>query len=122
MVQCVLLKREAPGLDRAPYPGELGRRSYEIVSKEAWARWLQRLGGDGGGSVGPVFTHRADRGEDFLPRRVLEEISLGALRQALEDVLIAVVGGHDEDARLGIGLEHALHHRDAVAFGHAQIE
>ena len=35
MVQCVLLKREAEGLDRAPYPGELGRRIYEQVSKEA---------------------------------------------------------------------------------------
>ena len=41
-VQCVLLKREAPGLDRAPYPGELGRRIYESVSREAWARWLQQ--------------------------------------------------------------------------------
>ena len=41
MVQCVLLKREAEGLDRAPYPGELGRRIYEQVSKEAWAQWLR---------------------------------------------------------------------------------
>ena len=41
-VHCVLLKREAPGLDRAPYPGELGRRIYESVSKEAWGRWLQQ--------------------------------------------------------------------------------
>jgi Fe-S cluster biosynthesis and repair protein YggX len=41
MVQCVVLKHEAPGLDRAPYPGELGRRIYESVSREAWARWLQ---------------------------------------------------------------------------------
>jgi Fe-S cluster biosynthesis and repair protein YggX len=41
MVQCVVLKREAPGLDRAPYPGDLGRRIYESVSREAWARWLQ---------------------------------------------------------------------------------
>ena len=40
MVQCVLLKREAPGLERVPYPGELGRRIYEGVSKEGWARWL----------------------------------------------------------------------------------
>jgi Fe-S cluster biosynthesis and repair protein YggX len=40
-VQCVLLKREAEGLERAPYPGELGRRIYDSVSKEAWARWLQ---------------------------------------------------------------------------------
>jgi Fe-S cluster biosynthesis and repair protein YggX len=42
MVQCVLLQREAPGLDRPPYPGELGRRIYESVSREAWARWLQQ--------------------------------------------------------------------------------
>ena len=40
-VQCVLLKREAAGLDRVPYPGELGRRIYENVSKEAWASWLK---------------------------------------------------------------------------------
>ena len=36
-VQCVLLGREAPGLDRQPYPGELGKRIHENVSKEAWA-------------------------------------------------------------------------------------
>ena len=40
LVQCVLLKRELPGLERPPYPGELGRRIYENVSKDAWARWL----------------------------------------------------------------------------------
>jgi Fe-S cluster biosynthesis and repair protein YggX len=39
-VQCVLLKREAAGLDRVPYPGELGKRIYDNVSKEAWAKWL----------------------------------------------------------------------------------
>ncbi len=41
LVNCVLLKSEAPGLDRAPYPGELGQRIYEQVSKEAWARWIK---------------------------------------------------------------------------------
>jgi Fe-S cluster biosynthesis and repair protein YggX len=40
MVQCVYLKREAPGLDRAPYPGPLGQRLFDSVSKEAWAKWL----------------------------------------------------------------------------------
>lgn len=40
MVQCVWLGREAEGLDRPPYPGELGKRIYEQVSKEAWQRWL----------------------------------------------------------------------------------
>jgi Fe-S cluster biosynthesis and repair protein YggX len=40
-VQCVVLKREAEGLERAPYPGELGRRIYDSVSKEGWAQWLR---------------------------------------------------------------------------------
>lgn len=39
-VQCVVLKREAPGLDRPPWPGELGRRIYAEVSKEGWQRWV----------------------------------------------------------------------------------
>lgn len=30
------MKRELPGLDRAPIPGELGKRVYEHVSKDAW--------------------------------------------------------------------------------------
>jgi Fe-S cluster biosynthesis and repair protein YggX len=41
MVHCVLLKREAEGLDYLPYPGELGKRIFENVSKEGWARWLK---------------------------------------------------------------------------------
>ncbi len=39
-VNCVLLGEEAEGLDFAPYPGELGKRIYENVSKQAWQRWL----------------------------------------------------------------------------------
>ncbi len=39
-VNCVVLGREAEGLDYAPYPGDLGRRIFENVSKEAWQRWL----------------------------------------------------------------------------------
>ena len=42
-VQCVVLKREAEGLDEPPHPGVLGRRIYENVSKEGWSEWLQRL-------------------------------------------------------------------------------
>jgi Fe-S cluster biosynthesis and repair protein YggX len=41
MVKCVLLKRELAGLERPPYPGELGKRIYESVSQEAWAQWLK---------------------------------------------------------------------------------
>ena len=39
MVNCVKLGREAEGLDRPPLPGELGKRIYENVSKEAWRDW-----------------------------------------------------------------------------------
>jgi len=41
-VHCVKLNKEADGLDRAPYPGDLGKRIFENVSKEAWQMWLQQ--------------------------------------------------------------------------------
>ncbi len=41
MVNCVKLGVEAEGLDRPTYPGELGKRIYENVSKEAWQQWLR---------------------------------------------------------------------------------
>ncbi|MCU6432959.1 oxidative damage protection protein [Undibacterium sp. Jales W-56] len=40
-VHCIKLDKEAEGLDFPPYPGELGKRIYESVSKEAWAGWLK---------------------------------------------------------------------------------
>ena len=42
MVNCVILKKEAEGLDRAPYPGEIGQRILENVSKEAWKMWMKQ--------------------------------------------------------------------------------
>ncbi len=39
-VQCVVLGTESEGLDRPPYPGELGQRIFDSVSKVAWQRWL----------------------------------------------------------------------------------
>ena len=41
MVQCVKLGREAEGLDRPTYPGPLGQRIFENVSKEAWQSWIK---------------------------------------------------------------------------------
>jgi len=41
MVNCVKLGREAEGLDRPTYPGELGKRVYQNVSKEAWSGWVR---------------------------------------------------------------------------------
>lgn len=39
-VTCVLLGGERPGLDRMPYPGDLGQRIFDNVSQEAWQQWL----------------------------------------------------------------------------------
>ncbi len=41
MVHCVKLGKEAEGLDYVTYPGELGKRIFENVSKEAWQMWLR---------------------------------------------------------------------------------
>jgi len=41
MINCVKLGREAEGLDRPPYPGELGKRIYEHISREAWGGWTR---------------------------------------------------------------------------------
>jgi Fe-S cluster biosynthesis and repair protein YggX len=41
LVNCVKLGKEAEGLDFPPYPGALGKKIFENVSKEAWAEWLK---------------------------------------------------------------------------------
>lgn len=40
MVQCLKLNKEAEGLDRQPYPNDLGKRIFENISKEAWKAWV----------------------------------------------------------------------------------
>ena len=42
MVNCVVLKKEAEGLDKPPYPGEIGQRIFENASKEAWQMWMKQ--------------------------------------------------------------------------------
>jgi len=42
MVKCIKLGREAEGLDFPPMPGEVGKRIYENVSKEAWQQWVKQ--------------------------------------------------------------------------------
>ena len=39
-VKCQHLGKEMPGLDYAPYPGELGQKIYDNISQEAWHKWL----------------------------------------------------------------------------------
>jgi len=39
-VRCIKLGVQAEGLEFPPYPGELGQRIFENVSKQAWQQWL----------------------------------------------------------------------------------
>lgn len=41
MVHCIKLGREAEGLDKPPLKGDIGKRLFENVSKEAWKMWLE---------------------------------------------------------------------------------
>jgi Fe-S cluster biosynthesis and repair protein YggX len=40
LVNCVKLGKEAPGLERPTYPGDLGKRIFEEVSQEGWKAWV----------------------------------------------------------------------------------
>ena len=41
MVMCAKLKREAPGLEKPPMPGELGQRIFDQISQQAWDMWQE---------------------------------------------------------------------------------
>jgi Fe-S cluster biosynthesis and repair protein YggX len=41
VVKCVKFGKEMPGLDRVPWRGELGKRVFENVSKDAWKLWIE---------------------------------------------------------------------------------
>jgi Fe-S cluster biosynthesis and repair protein YggX len=41
MVNCIKLGKEAEGLERPTYPGELGQKVFDNVSKEAWGAWVK---------------------------------------------------------------------------------
>lgn len=39
-VFCQKLNKEGEGLPKQPYPGDLGQRIFDNISKEAWRMWL----------------------------------------------------------------------------------
>ncbi len=40
MITCCKLKKEAPGLDKPPFPGPLGEQIFNQVSEQAWKQWV----------------------------------------------------------------------------------
>jgi Fe-S cluster biosynthesis and repair protein YggX len=43
MVKCVKFGKELPGLEKAPWPGDLGQRIFDNVSQDAWKLWEERM-------------------------------------------------------------------------------
>ncbi|ALS96980.1 oxidative damage protection protein [Lacimicrobium alkaliphilum] len=41
-VFCQYLNKEAEGLDFQLYPGELGKRIFDNISKQAWTEWQKK--------------------------------------------------------------------------------
>jgi len=41
LIECLKLQKNAEGLEFAPYPGEMGQRIYNHISKEAWQMWIK---------------------------------------------------------------------------------
>ena len=64
--------------------------------------------------IGPLLVDRSNRGQNLLPRSILENVALSALAETAEDVLIAVVGCHDEHPRYGIRLSTVRCRRAAI--------
>jgi Fe-S cluster biosynthesis and repair protein YggX len=66
IVHCFLLKKDLPGLDRAPFRNELGQRIFNEISKEAWQQWLKD-------SVKFINTYRVDlassEGQTFMVKQ-----------------------------------------------------
>lgn len=81
VVQCVKLGAELPALERPPFPGPLGRRIYEEVSKYAWGLWQNQSTI----LINHYGLNLADpRAQDFLFQQ-MEEFFFGAGAQMPEE-------------------------------------
>lgn len=65
MVTCSVLNREAPGLERVPYPGEIGKRIYDSVSADGWQQWVNQqtmiINENGLSTMDPTSLHMLEK-------------------------------------------------------------
>ena len=74
LVQCVKLGRELPGLEKPPFPGELGQRIYDNVSAEGYALWQPHMTI----MINHYGLNPADPETRQILRREMEEFFFGA--------------------------------------------
>jgi Fe-S cluster biosynthesis and repair protein YggX len=69
IVHCRKLKKDLPGLARAPYKNELGQKIFNEISKEAWDQWLKD-------SVKYINTYRLDLASTEGQKFMLKQASI----------------------------------------------
>ncbi len=89
MVHCVKFGRELPGLEKPPFPGDLGQRIYENISQQGWQLWTNQ--------VTILINHyglnMADpRAQDFINEQ-MEDFFFGEGAQMPEDWIPETQGG-----------------------------
>lgn len=72
-VYCVKLGREAEGMDAPPFPGELGQKIFENVSKEGWELWKEHQTI----MINHYGLHPADRETRRMLRAEMEQFFFG---------------------------------------------
>lgn len=75
-VFCEHYKKDADGLDFQLYPGEIGTRIFNGISKEAWAEWQKK-------QVMLINEHKLSM-LDAGHRQLLEETMVGFLFEGKE--------------------------------------
>ena len=81
VVHCAKLNRELEALPRRPFPGPLGERIYNEVSRQGWEMWQEQSTI----LINHYGLNMADpRASDFLMEK-MEEFTIGAGAQMPED-------------------------------------
>lgn len=98
-VTCVKLKRELPGLEKPPFPGELGQRIYDNISQQAWDMWQEqsRL------IINHYGLNLADPDARQILRQQMEEFLFGDTTEMPEGWVPDAAGGKGSRAPGGKG-------------------
>jgi len=96
----VKLHKEAPGLDKPPFPGELGKKLFESVSAEGWELWLEHRFTLHGSTVYRVC--------DDFPRIRRSDFPDGGLPAGVSKLRYDVLLSNCSDFRLSTSEEESL--------------
>lgn len=89
LVNCVKLGRELPGLEKPPFPGDLGQRIFENVSAEGYALWQPHMTI----LINHYALNPADPETRRMLRREMEDFFFGEDALVTEDLTPATKGG-----------------------------